>query len=366
MENKIMQKIILFLLMMIVFSTFHTQSQQISQIDYSKISGSFHPNENIIALTDGNWLGLFYPDFQAIETQRFFSESTKVVSYQIQWNSTGDMIALTLAGDIPNGEVTQIWKTNPLEKLFEVPYTSPFAGVAWSPDGTKFAVTTRPDFLIQIYDVNSHLLVKEINSDYGTTHVVWSPLNNYIILDSKNGFSTYDFNTGQKIETVPANFLSESVLEISPDENLIAFVDYTKGYNTVTLLNVDTGNERELVGHDKYITSLAWTKGGLITGSYDNSLIVWDINTFNGRKFLFHQLPSAELNFDGTLLLHNGKDINTSIRDADSGKVLYVFNPQFITLTPTPPTIITLDIQTGFTTTPLPTATPYYTPTKTN
>ena len=144
---------------------------------------------------------------------------------------------------------------------------------------------------------------------------VWNVVNDTYLpdlnfLDEENKFSIIyalrswrNFNEGETIKTkFEINFLKSH-----GTSTLIGVAD-----STITTWNVDTGKcLYTLIDHHKKVTSLVISSKILISGSLDQYIRVWDINTGVLRKFIHinDQINSMHVISDSMLAVKTSKDI---------------------------------------------------------
>lgn len=82
-------------------------------------------------------------------------------------------------------------------------------------------------------------------------------------------------------------------------------------------------------GHQSYVTGMAVVGNQLITGSYDNDLIWWDLETLQPkRRVTAHERWIRKLvaSADGKLVASVADDMLCKVWDAESGNVIYTLN----------------------------------------
>ena len=82
-------------------------------------------------------------------------------------------------------------------------------------------------------------------------------------------------------------------------------------------------------GHSSYITGVAWTSGGVVSGGYDRQLIWWDVNTRSPlRTVPAHDkwIRRVVANPEGSLVVSIADDMHCKVWDAASGELRFTLD----------------------------------------
>ena len=196
--------------------------------------------------------------------------------------------------------------------------------IAISPDGNMFLVSTVWD-AIQLFDRNwGNLGTLPMSSD--GDNVGFTPDGKMVFAGVGNLIKKWDAKSLQELEPIP---LGERVdaLAISPDGKTFAASTSME----IKLLNMKGEVLFSLKGHAHQIPALSFSKDGktLASGSYDNSIRLWDVSSgrllriLNGHSKVVNSVAFSP---DGRLLASGSDDTTVKVWDVDSGielKTLY-------------------------------------------
>ena len=213
----------------------------------------------------------------------------------IEWSPDGSKFATTSKDGI-----LRIWDAETREALLEISVHLAFdAGfwlgtseLAWSPDGKQIA-TAGLDKTAKVWDVASG---KEIVTFTGHTDevwgITWSADGKWIASTSKDGtVRVWNAVTGDEKYSLAKNENLVRAVGWSPDGTLIA----TVGEDGIAQIwNADSGDEFvKLTGHTSRIWSAAWSPDGeqVATACDDRTVRIWDSKT--GTELLDLRLASA-------------------------------------------------------------------------
>ncbi len=135
----------------------------------------------------------------------------------------------------------------------------------------------------------------------------------------KDGFK--DFSTKIKIEenkTAQYTF----TLQEKPKQEIAEIKPIVKNVNLTEYKNLKT-----LKGHSESVNSVAYSPDGtkFISGSYDNTIKIWDANTGQCLKTLAGHsdyVKSVAYSPDGTKIISGSRDKTVKIWDANTGQCL--------------------------------------------
>jgi WD40 repeat protein len=250
----------------------------------------WNPQQNIIAITDGYSVELFDPAFQLLDSIPIFSASGNDIEIRVvdlMWSPDGAKFILQIGGNGLNEQKTpiiQIWRVTPETKLAELSHIQPAASATWSPDGLFISALhyrdTFYDMHVNIYDATDGTLVLDLmpTEIYTASFIGWHSSGTRLILDIANELQIWDIASKLPIATIPGLPLPATI-KISPDGNAVAFVD-GDNQKEVQVWQIDPLEPISVLqGHTKAIATLAWTRSGIVTNSFDNTTRVWDAET---------------------------------------------------------------------------------------
>jgi WD40 repeat protein/serine/threonine protein kinase len=142
----------------------------------------------------------------------------------------------------------------------------------------------------------------------------------------------WDLNTGEELRHIsaPGRTVAHNRewLIFSPDGSSIAMpTDYN-----IDFIDVETGEVlRTLSGHTNVVRSVNFSPDGqtLVSGSLDNTLIVWDMATGTPLRTLSgHEddIQSVAYSPDGTRIISSSDDTTLILWDAAKGEIIHRFN----------------------------------------
>ena len=199
--------------------------------------------------------------------------------------------------------------------------------IAFSKDG-KFVASGSKDFTIQVYETETGKAVFSA-SDHkdAVTRVLFDAKSKFIMSSSVDGtIRMYDLLEPKNNEkprfikyTGPINSFVPAIdgrsFFVASNKAIIDIVDF-KG---VVL--------RTLTGHSDVVTSMALSPDGkkLISGSYDKTVINWDLTTGKALRTLkghLWKVTSVCWSNDGRYMASTGNEGETIVWDAESGQTL--------------------------------------------
>lgn len=176
--------------------------------------------------------------------------------------------------------------------------TNTLATLAWSPDGTRLAMSDGPaagvDPLLLLDAVTGKVLVtgkKLHNSFY--FQFVWSPDNSQVAVAGDMDVEIYDARTGESSLTYPANPSSSGnqysyAVAWSPDGNIIASNALNTGHST-QFWDAHSGNALHYFSGHK-ASALAWSPNGKLIAIRDSTTV--NIQNASTGQMIF-SLPVA-------------------------------------------------------------------------
>ena len=214
--------------------------------------------------------------------------------------------------------------------------------VALSPDGTRIASGSGSgDGTLKVWDAPTGNEIMTLNGHAGPViSVAFSPDSKRIASGSWDKTKVWDAATGQETLTLKGHAGMVSSATYGPEgrmviESMISSVAFCpdgkriasgSGDNTLKVWDVDTGQETlTLKGHTSSVLSVAFSPDGkrIASGSGDGTLKVWDAGT--GQETLTlkgHAGPviSAAFSPDGKRLASGSEDKTLKVWDADTGQ----------------------------------------------
>lgn len=182
-------------------------------------------------------------------------------------------------------------------RLFEHrPHLVIYAGfsldMAFSPDGQQLACGGN-DRVIRLWDVQTGHEIRRLIAHSGSiTSVAFSPDGSTLYSSSDDlTVGVWEMNSGKLLRQLPAPDIFTLALAISPDSKFLAEVGY-EGQARIWQIESWTIHRRLDLGHNKKITTVAFSPDGqtLATGDENNTVCVWHVHS--GEKLAAHRFHS--------------------------------------------------------------------------
>ncbi|MHA1989340.1 MAG: serine hydrolase [Candidatus Hodarchaeales archaeon] len=208
--------------------------------------------------------------------------------------------------------------------------------VAFSKDDTLLA-TGASDGSIKIWNISSGRSIYSLQRHlYGVIALDFSPSGEILASGGiDNKVNLWNISTGNLIKTIQFNPHGILDLKWLPDGELLAVgggewmsdVHHTNDLTKILqLINITSGKSvKSFIGHKDTITSLSFSKNGsfLISGSWDNTVKLWNVETgeeiksFNHTKYVM----DVEFSIDEKSIISGSMDKTINIWEIDSGTI---------------------------------------------
>ena len=240
--------------------------------------------------------------------------------YSLEWSPDGHFLATTAYGRIT------LWDVKTLTELTTLNKHNHFVwGVAWGPDGNRFASASR-DGKVRIWNASSYEELYFIKP--GDAFCVdWSPDGQQLVTGTAEGrVAIWDAETGELVQEWRGKSLIISVAW-SPDGSTIAAGLFD---GKVRRWNPETGEELPtLIGTESRsdANGIAWSPDGTILASVhqDGKIRLWDVqNDSLINTFISHGnwVRGVAWSPDGQMLASAGHDALVKIWDVETGELL--------------------------------------------
>jgi WD40 repeat protein len=169
-----------------------------------------------------------------------------------------------------------------LQHTLAIPEGSPntVRGLAWSPDGTRFAAGGIGNPTLTVWDTASRKVLQSLNNRAAVYDTAWSPDGRLLAVGTKSGARIWDAATGQALHDLRLE--GAGVIHSvawSPDSQKLANGGI---FGRAGIWDAASGKLlRELNGHTSTIWALAWSPDGtrIVSASVDKTVRVWDAET---------------------------------------------------------------------------------------
>jgi len=288
---------------------------------------AFHPDGNLLAsggdsgsitlwdARNGGQVRTFRP------TPDFFTQVAALGGKPTLSHKDWHVDAITSVAFSPNGKLLvaasnngaiMLWEVNAGVEIKRFRSPGPVTSLAFNPQGTLLASTDWNN-LTTIWNIDSGTIRRSLRVKYDSrsTATAFSYSSKGFGIASSNealylwrgrtGFKTQHTKRFGHYTTSAQRGASNKYLAIGNDDSII------------TLINLNTGSQRRLVGHREKVTALAFSSDGafLASGSLDHSVKIWD--TADGRErnsLIGHSgtVTSIEFGMDDKLLASSSVD----------------------------------------------------------
>ena len=187
-------------------------------------------------------------------------------------------------------------------------------GVAFSPDGGRFAVAS--GIGVWFYDVATFRELALLPTAGGVYSMSFSPDGVTLATGAHDGtIKLWDLATQENIATLSGHYWGVSSVSFSPDGTILASGGF--GDETVKLWDVETGRNvdtlaRSIVPGSLEPTFVSFSPDGTIlaAGFHDGTVKLWDVATRTQIATLEHRLGVLSLSFspDGVILATGSED----------------------------------------------------------
>lgn len=256
-------------------TTLHTQSGLIRWMDWSP---------------DGRWLAAVAEDAGLLVWNAQSDQVEKTLSspygglLAVAWAPdsarllTGDRIGKAVVWDAAAGK-PMMALTGPAPRSTRGQHPQAVFGVAWTPDGKRFA-TTRYDGLVQVWDARTGAALAHMETDASPNGVAWSPDGRTLASTSDSGaVQLWDGASFRNAATLvaPDNAGWSYPVSWAPDGRLLACAGST---GVVQVWEPASGTRlAALAGHTNTVWGMRWSPDGkrIVSCSDDGSAILWGV-----------------------------------------------------------------------------------------
>lgn len=184
--------------------------------------------------------------------------------------------------------------------------------VAFSHDGMRVLTASIGDRTARLWNIKTGKEERRFNDLDNASSVAFSPDGTQVLIAHWSGVTLWNIN-GDEIWSHPGG--NPYDLAFSPDGKYVLLAMQVQvDDSTPVLLNAATGQEeRKFVGHDGYVTSVAFSPEGnrILTGSKDHTARIWDTESGKelARLLTFDDGSWAVVDSSGRFDASNGGDI---------------------------------------------------------
>jgi WD40 repeat protein len=184
--------------------------------------------------------------------------------------------------------------------------------VAFSPSGKQLLTASLQDKTVRLWNIKTGKVIKQFKDLTNVSSVAFSPDGMQLLIAHWSGVTLWNIN-GKKIWQHPGG--NPYDVAFSPDGQYVLLAMKVQVDDSIpVLLNATTGKEkRQFIGHDGYVTSVAFSPKGerILTGSKDHTARIWDTETGKelARLLSFNDGTWAVVDSSGRFDASNGGDI---------------------------------------------------------
>lgn len=202
------------------------------------------------------------------------------------------MVASWAAGE----KSGRVWSIVTGEHLLALPHTHELDRLAWSPDSTAIAASTREQ-LVTVWDIANGQKIIELAHNGIVLDLAWSPDGLLLMVGHSEGLTIWDVRTWAEGPIMELGVESARTVEWSPDGGWIAI---ESGWLPSTIEVWDVVNQTRvfsLATLGGYLSDLSWSPDGswLAAGFNDSTVAIWDMKTGIWVGIGRHETDDVEL-----------------------------------------------------------------------
>ena len=224
--------------------------------------------------------------------------------------------------------VFQQKRLNPIRFLQE--HTDAVQGLALSPDGKTIA-SASDDGTVKLWELaaGNQNSIKEIKDQGGWVRAVVFLSDRQIITAGQDkNIKIIDIASGKIVKTLTGHTNLVHTLAIAPAIDLLVSGSYD---NSVNLWQISTGKLRLSLKHDDKVLGVAISPDGkqVVSASRDKTLKIWDVKTGDLLPILKGHSESVTcvlITPNGKQVISGSTDKTIRVWDLASGKILYTLN----------------------------------------
>ncbi|MBI1289813.1 hypothetical protein GC173_01025 [bacterium] len=251
--------------------------------------------------------------------------------YSVAYSPDGNFIATC------GGAGAFVWDAETGEVLRElVGHASIVSSVVFSPEGSR-VLTGSWDATARLWDMSTGAQVRIFSGHGGTVNsVAFSPDGTNVLTGSSDRTSRlWDTETGEVLQTFTGHISTVNSVAFSPDGTRILTGSLSFHFDgeehsypgEAWVWDAGTGIVLQtFIGHTNSVRSVAFSPDGTrtLTGSYDNTARLWDVNTGQELQSFAHPevVNSVAFSPDGTDILTGSNDKTARLWDASTGAAL--------------------------------------------
>lgn len=234
----------------------------------------------------------------------------------------------TLLGTASADCTARLWNSRTGEELVRVTQPNPIEGIAFSPNGDRFATPCHSTYLksgerdrfARIWDTRTGDLIHELEHQADVKQVGFTPDGKYLVTSGDRDFlaRTWEVTSGREIAHMhaPAELHTELIaLAISADGTMVAISIAGAGSDDAAWLWAWQTGKISKLQHDGVVRALLFHPSGpyIATGSGDATARVWNVVTGEEMVRVEHDSEVADVTFSP-----DGKYLATASRDHTS------------------------------------------------